>query len=139
MIQNGSKVQIHYTLTVDGEEVESSRGGEPLSYVHGKGQIIPGLEEELAGLGPGEKKKIRVTPEKAYGEHDPNALQEVPKTALPEPEQIELGMTVSGRTKDGRTLQARVTGIADDKIILDLNHPLAGKTLDFQVEAVAVS
>jgi len=139
MIQKGSKVQIHYTLIVDGEKVESSRGGEALSYVHGEGNIIPGLEEELAGLTEGDRKDVRVTPDKAYGERDPNAVQDVPKSAFQEPEKLDVGGTVSGRTSEGQAFQARVTGIGDDTVTLDLNHPLAGKTLEFQVEVVGVS
>ncbi len=139
MIQKGSKVQIHYTLIVDGEQVESSRGGDALTYVHGEGNIIPGLEEGLAGLSEGDKKDIRVAPEKAYGERDPNAVQEVPKTAFQEPEKLDVGGTVSGRTGEGQAFQARVTEIGDETVTLDLNHPLAGKTLDFQIEVVGIS
>jgi FKBP-type peptidyl-prolyl cis-trans isomerase SlyD len=139
MIQKGSKVQIHYTLTIDGEKIESSQDGEPLSYVHGEEQIIPGLEEGLTGLTPGEKKEIRVSPESAYGEHDPNAVQEVPKTAFQEPDQLEVGGMVSGRTDDGQTFHARVAEVGPDNVTLDLNHPLAGKTLDFRIEVIEVS
>jgi FKBP-type peptidyl-prolyl cis-trans isomerase SlyD len=139
MIQKGSKVQIHYTLTVDGEKVESSKGGEPLSYVHGEGQIIPGLEEELDGLTPGEKKDVRVAPEKGYGKRDPGALHEVPKTAWQEPGRLSVGEVVSGRTRDGRDFQARIADIGSATVTLDMNHPLAGETLEFQVEVVEVS
>jgi FKBP-type peptidyl-prolyl cis-trans isomerase SlyD len=139
MIQKGSKVRIHYTLTVDGEKIESSQGGEPLSYTHGEGHIVPGLEEGLTGLAPGEKKEIQVSPEKAYGERDPSAAQEVPKTVFEEPDRLDVGGTVSGRTGDGQTFQARVAKIGADTVTLDLNHPLAGKTLDFQIEVVEVS
>jgi FKBP-type peptidyl-prolyl cis-trans isomerase SlyD len=139
MIEKGSKVQFHYTLTVNGEQVESSKGGEPHVYVHGEGQIIPGLEEVLAGLAPGDKKAFRIPPEKAYGEHDPNAVQEVPKTAFQEPDQLAVGTQVNGRTGDGQAFQARVAEIGGDTITLDMNHPLAGETLDFEVELVTVS
>ena len=139
MIKNGSKVRIHYTLTVDGEEVDTSRGGEPLSYVHGEGEIIPGLEEALTGLSGGDTKEVHVPPEKGYGEHDPDGVHEVPKDAFQTPEQLDVGGTVSGRTGDGRTFQARVAGIGSETVTLDLNHPLAGKTLAFQVEVVDVA
>jgi FKBP-type peptidyl-prolyl cis-trans isomerase 2 len=139
MIQKGSKVKIHYTLSVDGEQIESSRGGEALSYVHGEGNIIPGLEEELAGLSEGDTKDVRVTPDQAYGQRDPGAVQQVPKTAFQEPDKLDVGGMVSGRTGEGQAFQARVTEIGDDTVTLDLNHPLAGKTLDFQIEVVGVS
>lgn len=139
MIEKGSKVQFHYTLTVNGEQVESSKGGEPHSYVHGEGQIIPGLEEALAGLTPGDTKSFQLPPAKAYGEHDPSAVQQVPKTAFQEPDQLAVGTQVNGRTGDGQAFQARVAEIGGDTITLDMNHPLAGKTLDFEVELVGVS
>lgn len=137
MIKEGSKVSLHYTLTVNGVKLESSQGREPLTYVHGEGNIIPGLEEALDGMNAGDKKDIQVTPEKGYGTRDPDALQKVPKSAFENPEGMKIGDRVLGNA-DGQDFEATITAIDDDGITLDLNHPLAGKTLDFSVEIVAI-
>lgn len=138
MIQNGSHVTFHYTLTVDGEVIDSSAGREPLSYVHGQGQIIPGLEEQLAGLESGQKVSVTVEPEKAYGPSHPEAIQQVPRAAFRDPDQLRPGDMVSGQMQ-GQQFQARVTEVGQEFITLDLNHPLAGKTLHFDVEILEVA
>jgi FKBP-type peptidyl-prolyl cis-trans isomerase SlyD len=128
---------MHYTLTVDGEVVDSSQGGEPLAYVQGQGQIIPGLERQLEGLEVGDTKSAEVAPADGYGEADPERIQAVPKSNFREPDQLEAGIMVSGQTEQG-TFQARVAEVGDETVTLDFNHPLAGKTLSFQVEIVEV-
>ena len=138
MIENGSRVKIHYILTVDDEVVDSSEGRQPLEYVQGSGQIIPGLEEKLAGLGTGDKREVDIQPEKGYGQRDPDGLQKVPRSAFRNADEIKIGDSVSGRRGED-TFQARVAGVTDDDVTLDLNHPLAGKTLHFEVEVVDVS
>ena len=139
MISDGSKVQLHYTLTVEGEQIESSRGRDPLSYEHGRGQIIPGLEKALDGLDVGDTRQVTVEPAQAYGEHDPEAVQEVPKEAFQDVDQLSVGSMVQGQAADGRGFQAEIAAIGDETVTLDLNHPMAGKTLTFDVEVVAVS
>jgi len=137
MIKKESRVTFHYTLKVDGQVLESSVGKSPASYVHGSGQIISGLEEKMEGMQPGETREITVEPEKAYGEHDPSALQKVPKSAFYDADHLKKGETVMG-SAGGRDFQARVADVGPDDITLDLNHPLAGKKLDFSVEVVSV-
>jgi len=137
MIKNESKVTFHYTLKVEGRVLGSSVGKSPASYVHGSGQIIPGLEEEMEGMQPGESREITVQPEKGYGDHDPAAVQKVPKSAFYDADNLKEGETVMG-SAGGRDFQARVAGVSPDEITLDLNHPLAGKRLDFSVEVVSV-
>lgn len=137
MIKEGSKVSLHYTLTVNGVELESSQGKTPLTYVHGDGIIIPGLEEALDGMDTGDKKDIKVTPEKGYGKRDPDALQKVPKSAFEKPEGMKIGDRVLGNA-GGQDFEATITAIDDEGITLDLNHPLAGKTLDFSVEILEI-
>jgi len=136
-IQDGSSVSLHYTLKVDDQVVDSSDGKEPLVYVHGQGQIVPGLEEELAGMSPGEKKQVAVGPEKGYGTQDPEAVRRLPRTAFRNPEKLSVGTLVGGTVK-GKQFQARVAAIEDEFITIDLNHPLAGKTLHFAVEVLHV-
>lgn len=137
MIKDGSKVSIHYTLTVDGETVDSSDGLDPLQYVQGKGQIIPGLAEELSSLKAGDKKSVVVTPEKAYGQHNPQAIQKVPRDAFKEADKLKAGDVVSGSVQD-QPFQAVVITLDEKEVTLDLNHPLAGKTLNFEVEIISI-
>lgn len=139
MIQEGSNVKIHYKLMVDGELVDTSQGGEPLAYVQGAGQIVPGLEEHLAELSQGAESTVEVPPEKGFGVKDPQAVQTVPRSSFEDPESLKTGMLVQGQTGDGKTFNATVSEISDSEVTLDLNHPLAGKTLEFQVEIVEVS
>jgi len=139
MINKGSTVKIHYTLTVDDEQVESSFQKEPLTYQHGEGQLIQGLEEQLEGLGEGDVREISVAPEKAYGDRTPENIVAVQKSAFGTPEEIKVGTFVEGKTQDGQPFRARVTEEEEDAFVLDLNHPLAGKTLEFKVEVVSVN
>lgn len=138
MIKEGSKVTLHYTLTVDGEVVDSSQGKDPFSYQHGEHEIVPGLEEELEGLKVGEKKAISVPPEKGYGNANPDAVQKVPKAAFQGGGELAVGEMVLGQA-GGHEFQARIIAMDDEEVTLDLNHPMAGKTLEFQVEVVAVN
>lgn len=138
MIKKDSQVKIHYTLKVDGEVADSSEGKEPLAYVQGKGQIIPGLEEELEGMEVGDKKEVSVAPEKGYGPYNPNATQKVPRDAFAGSDELIVGEMVLGNA-GGREFQAKIIEIDDKEVSLDLNHPLAGKTLKFSVEIVEVA
>jgi len=138
LIQDGSRVKLHYTLTVDGETIDSSEGKEPLEYEHNRGQIIPGLEAQLAGLNPGDRKEVVVEPAQGYGERDPEAVQEVPKAAFADGvEDLEPGVVVSGQSGDN-VFRATVVAVKEETVELDFNHPLAGKTLHFNVEVVSV-
>lgn len=137
MITKGSKVSIHYSLTVEGQVVDSSVGKQPLTFVHGAGQIIPGLDQELGGLKAGDKKKVVVAPELGYGPRNPEAIQKVPLTAFQDAEKIKAGDVVQGDVQ-GKKFQAMVATVDKDAVTLDLNHPLAGKTLNFEIEVVKV-
>jgi FKBP-type peptidyl-prolyl cis-trans isomerase SlyD len=114
------------------------RQGEPLTYVHGEGQIVPGLEEQLEGLAAGESKAAVVAPDKGYGPRNPEAVQSVPRTAFQEAGDLKVGDMVTGQAQ-GRDFQARVTAVDTESITLDLNHPLAGKTLHFAIDIVEVA
>lgn len=139
MIEEGSTVTIHYTLTVDEQQMESSFGGKPLTYQQGQGQLIPGLEKKLEGLDPGDTKEVTVAPTDAYGDLDPDNVIPVPKSSFSNPENIEIGTFVEGRTGQGQPFRAKVTDERDQEFVLDLNHPLAGKTLHFKVEVLEVA
>ncbi|MCG3205076.1 MAG: Trigger factor [Elusimicrobia bacterium] len=137
VVENGKLVKMNYTLTVDGAVVDSSVNKTPLEFVHGGGQIIPGLEEQIVGLKVGEKKHITLAPENGYGAINPKAQQKVPKKAFGDVSQLKVGMTVNGQN-GGRPVQAKVVSIGSKDITLDFNHPLAGKTLDFDIEIMAI-
>ena len=133
-IREGSQVALEYTLSDDaGTVIESNKGKQPMSYIHGKSQIIPGLEKELSGMKVGEEKKIQVKPEDGYGPVNPDAFQEVPKDKLP-PEALKVGTMLMAQGPQGQGIPVRVHEIKDTTVIMDFNHPMAGKTLSFDVK-----
>ena len=138
-IANGMKVQMEYTLTVDGAVVDSSEGRGPLSYTQGHGDLIPGLERELAGLHSGDAKDVTVSPADGYGAVDPEAFVEIQKTQLPQDMAPTVGAMLRGAGKDGRPFRARISKVGDQTVTLDLNHPLAGKTLQFHVKILQIT
>ena len=138
-VQDNMTVEFEYTLTVDGAVVDSSQGRSPLKYVHGKGEIVPGLEKELTGLHIGDSREVTVQPQDAYGQIDPTAFMEVPKTNLPKEPPPKVGMVLTGKDPNGHPFQARIAEIKAESVRLDMNHPLAGKTLNFKVKVLSIS
>ncbi len=137
-IQDGSLVSIQYTLIDEkGKQIESNKGGDPFKYTHGKGDIIPGLENGLEGMKVGEEKTIMVKPEDAYGKIQPEAFQEIPRKNVPS-EFLKVGAQLVARNPHGQSMPVRVHEIKDETVVLNLNHPLAGKTLTFEVKIMAV-
>lgn len=137
-IKPQSVVTIHYTLTDDdGIELDSSRDQNPLTYLHGGGNIIPGLEIALLGRPAGDKFQVRVPAADAYGEFVDDMVQSVPLSAFGDDAEIAVGMRFRANTEQG-DLSVVVTGIEGDLVTVDGNHPLAGKNLHFNVEVVAV-
>jgi len=131
-IEANQIVSIEYEVS-DGEKiVDSNVGGDALVFMFGKGQIIPGLEKGIESMAVGEKGDIVVKAEDAYGEYNDEAMQEVPKDQFSGID-LELGMTLYGQGEDGGTVQVTVKEIKDETIIIDFNHPLAGKELVFSV------
>lgn len=137
VIKEGSKVSINYKLTVDGVVMDSSDGREPLTYTQGSSQIIPGLEKQLAGLKAGDKKVVVVEAKEGYGERNPDAVQKVPRTAFKDVDKLKVGSIVGGQV-GGQDFDAQVVELDDKSVTLDLNHPLAGKVLNFEIEVVSV-
>jgi FKBP-type peptidyl-prolyl cis-trans isomerase SlyD len=138
-ITDGRVVSIHYTLTNDnGEVIDSSQGGTPLDYLHGAGNIVPGLEKGLAGRASGDKLKVDVQPEHGYGVHDPRGIQRVPRASFPADMTIEPGMQFSAEDEKGNVTTIWVARVESDQIVIDLKHPLAGKTLHFEVQIAGV-
>lgn len=137
-IANGKQVAFEYTLTVDGKVIDSSKGKAPLTYTHGQGNMLPGLAKQLEGLRVGEEKTIVLPPEEAYGAVDPTAVREVPKASLPPTITPEVGMNLKTSDPEGREYVVRVAEVKKDSVMVDFNHPLAGKTLNFQVKVLSI-
>ena len=132
-------VLMHYTLKNDkGEVIDSSDGGDPLPFLQGHGNIIPGLENALEGAKVGDKLDVSIKPEEAYGERMKDAIQEIPKSALKGIDEVKVGMQLQSQDQDGNAFLVSVTKIEDDKITVDANHPLAGQTLHFSVSIESV-
>ena len=130
-------VSIDYTLTDEnGEEMDSSKGGEPLVYLHGHGNIVPGLEKALDGKKVGDSVKLTVAPEDGYGERDEERIFEVPRGRFEF--EVKKGDVVRVHTPEGISQPLQVTDATDEVVTLDGNHPLAGKTLNFDVIVKAV-
>jgi FKBP-type peptidyl-prolyl cis-trans isomerase SlyD len=134
-IEEGAQVAFEYTLTLDdGSVVESNVGAEPVEYVHGQDQILPGLQAELDGLEVDEEKSITLEPAQAYGEKNPEAIQEVPSAEVPE-EARKVGAAL---TVTGLEWPVVVREVRPETIVLDLNHPLAGQRLTFDVRILTI-
>lgn len=137
-IAQNTVVAFHYTLTNEaGEVLDSSEGREPLTYLHGAGNIIPGLEKQLEGRTAGDKLQANVSPEEGYGEIQPQLIQEVSRESFQGVDSIEPGMQFQAQT-DGGPLMVTITDVQGDMVTVDGNHPLAGQPLNFDVEIAEV-
>jgi FKBP-type peptidyl-prolyl cis-trans isomerase 2 len=134
----GKKVTLDYTLIVDKSQVETSVGKTPLTYVVGNRDIIPGLETQLNGMRVNEEKVVKVAPKDAYGEVDPKAFKEFPKTSLPKGLVPQVGMVLQATAPDGSKFPAVISAINGDNVRLNFNHPLAGKALTFKVKILKI-
>lgn len=138
-VKAGDTVRIHYTGTLsDGTVFDSSEGRDPLEFTVGAGQIIAGLDSAMHGMAVGEAKTVEVPAAEAYGAHDPARMQDFPRARVPDEIPLEVGAALALRGPDGKSLQVRVAEVTDDVVVLDANHPLAGKDLSFAVELVEI-
>lgn len=138
-IEKNKVVSINYTLkSDDGEILDSSEGKEPLSYLHGQGNLIPGLESELEGKEEGESFKTEIEPSDAYGEYNDALIADVPRDRFSGVEDINVGMEFQAQTSDGGSQIVRVTEVGDESVKVDANHPLAGEKLHFDVTVAGV-
>jgi len=129
-------VALEFTLTVDAEVVDTSDGDEPIRFIQGQGQIIPGLEKALYGMAMGERKELAIPPKEGYGEHDPGAYTDIPRAEFPSEIPLEPGVELELKNKTGEVLEASIESVDEDNVRLNFNHPLAGKMLNFSVKVV---
>ncbi len=138
-ISDNTVVSFDYTLkNDDGQILDSSQEREPLTFIHGTGSIIPGLEEALAGREEGESFSLSLKPDQAYGEYNENLIFDVPKTQFQDPSSIAVGTQVQAQMQDGSKQVLMIKEVGDDKVTLDANHPLAGENLHFDIEVKEV-
>lgn len=139
-VKTGDTVRIHYKGTLeDGTTFDSSEGRDPLEFTVGSGQIIPGLDAALPGMEEGEKKTVEVPAADAYGQPDPNAKQAVPRADIPEDIPLDIGTQLQVQTPQGQVMPVTVAEVTEQQVVLDANHPLAGKDLTFNIELVSVA
>src|ERR1041385_8994911 len=127
-------VPIDYTLKNDGGDILDSSEGEPLAYLHGVGQIVPGLEKALAGLKVGDAKDVVVEAAEGYGDRDPEGVFGIPRSAFPAEVELEVGASFVGEDDEGNSLPVRVIKLDGETVVVDANHPLAGERLHFHVD-----
>lgn len=138
-VTSGAKVAIHYTGTLeDGSVFDSSEGRDPLEFTVGSGMIIPGLDKALPGMSVGEKKKVTIAPEEAYGPRHDQAIMDVPRAEIPAEIPLEVGLQLQMSGPQGQPVPVTVTALTDESVTLDANHALAGKTLIFDFEVVSI-
>ena len=137
-VQDGLVVSMEYTLSVDGEVLDSSKDAGPLQFLAGYDNIVPGLEREMVGMKIGESKDVLVLPEDGYGEFDEEAFMEVPRSEFPADMELEAGLELNVSDEDGQHQLAFVESFNDETVRLDFNHPLAGAELQFNVKVVAL-
>lgn len=139
-VQDGLVISLAYTLKLDdGQVLDSADSNDPMFYLHGADNIIPGLERELTGMMVGQRKAVTVTPEDAYGDYDEEGVQVIPAEAFGEAiDEIAVGELLTLRDETGDLFDAEVIDLDDENVTLDFNHPLAGETLHFEVEVIAV-
>lgn len=139
VIAENSVVTVNYTLTDDaGKVLDSSDGTKPMVYLHGSGDIVPGLEKALTGKGAGESLKVRVAPAEAYGELIPDGIKTIERSAFEGVDVVEVGMAFDAEAPDGTEQHIVVTKVEGDTVTIDINHPLAGVALNFDIKILSV-
>ncbi len=135
---DGNMVKVHYTLTVDDKVIDSSKDREPLAFTLGKGQVIPGFNNAVIGMRAGDKKSFTVSPAEGYGEINPKLFKEIPLSSLPEGVKPAPGMTLQAKGANGQMVPVIISAVRENTVVLNLNSPLAGKTLNFDIELMEI-
>lgn len=137
--KTGDTVRIHYTGSLeDGSVFDSSQGRDPLEFTLGSGQVIPGFDVAVAGMTTGEKKRVTIPADQAYGQPDPRAIQAIPRENIPAEIPLEVGLQLQAQSPQGYPIPVTVVEISENEVTLDANHHLAGKDLTFDLELVSV-
>lgn len=135
-VKKGDKVKVEYTGTLDdGTVFDSSK----IEFKAGSGQVIQGFDNAVIGMEKGMEKSIKLKPSECYGEYNPELITEIPKDKLPKEEEVKAGMIVVMGLPDGKQLPATISKVTEEKVTLDLNHPLAGKILNFKLKVLEIS
>jgi len=137
--QTGNNVKVHYTGTLkSGETFDSSRDRDPLEFKLGEGRVIPGFENAIKGMNPGDTVKVEIPADQAYGKYDDKLLIEVDRKTIPEEIELKPDIMLESVQSDGRRIPVKVVKVTDDKVTVDANHPLAGQDLIFDIELVEI-
>lgn len=138
-IEEGKVGLFHYTLTNgEGDRLDSSEGGDPLAYLHGHKNIVPGLEKQLTGKTVGDAFVAEVPPAEGYGERQGPGPQRMPRSAFPEGFPFQVGRPFGAQTEEGQQIMLWIVGLEEEDVLVDIDHPLAGQTLHFDVNIVGV-
>jgi peptidylprolyl isomerase len=139
VIKNGNIVKMHYNAKIGDSLIDTSRNKDPIEFKVGERQILQGLDEAVVGLKTGDKKTVVVPPEKAYGQRKEGLTQKIPRDKSKEPPNgVEEGNIIQYKTEQGKNRYATITKVEEDNLTVDLNHPLAGQTINFDLEIVDV-
>lgn len=139
-VENGMFVSVNYTGTLDnGQQFDSSQGRAPLEFKVGAGQMIKGFEDAVMGMALNEKKTFTVAPSEAYGERNESHTYEFPRAEIPPSVTPEVGQSVALSSPEGQQIPARIIAVDDEKVTFDLNHPLAGESLTFEIQVMSIS
>jgi FKBP-type peptidyl-prolyl cis-trans isomerase 2 len=139
-VKKGDKVKIDYTGTLDdGTVFDTSKGKDPLEFEAGSGMVIPGFDKAIIGMKKGEEKEINIPCKEAYGEPNPNAVQKIPRDKLPQDQEPKVGMMLGIGLPNGQQMPAKITKVTAKEITIDVNHPLAGKDLNFKLKVVGIN
>ena len=140
-VKKGDKIKVEYTGTLDdGTVFDSSKNHDaPLEFVVGAGQLIKGFDDAVLGMKVGDEKEISLAPEEAYGQHNPEFVKDMPRNLFPKEQEIKPGMVFMVDLQDGRKVQVRVSKVSENNVTIDLNPPLAGKTLKFKIKILKIS
>lgn len=136
--KQGDTVKVHYTGRVNDSVFDSSRDGDPLEFTIGDAEIIPGFEEAVKGMEPGDTKTVDVDPDDAYGPHQDELVLTIDRGELPDEAEPETGQFLELRQQDGSVVPAKITSVTLSEVTVDANHPLAGKELSFDIELVDI-
>ena len=139
-ISKGSKVKLHYTGKLDdGTVFDTSNGREPLEFVAGEGTVIKGFDDAVIDMAKDEEKTFKLNPSEGYGEHNEELVQKIPREKIGVPGDLKEGMTLAVTAPDGQQFPVRITKVEGDEVFIDLNHPLAGKNLNFEIKIVEIN